>query len=181
MKKYEKVKVMEYVLETSHLLLKYLSLEDAQKIFELSQEKGMKKWIPDQVYTDFQEAKQVIEFLKSHYSAKPNPKSAPFVLGVAIRDTGELIGHVGLSPVGNNVEIGYAIAEKHQGKGYGTEVVTSMSAWCLENLEVPYILGIVDSENKGSCKVLEKAGYTLIEEKIRNAFGREGLCRTYKR
>jgi [ribosomal protein S5]-alanine N-acetyltransferase len=176
----EEIMENKCLVESKNLCLRYFNMDDVVPVFEMSQEEGMKQWIPDQVYADEQEAKEVIEFLMGQYSDKPNPKVGPFVLGVALKDSGELIGHVGLSPARNNVEIGYAIADKHQGKGYGTEVVSTMSKWALENIDIPCILGIVASENLGSCRVLEKSGYELMEEKHTHAFGRECLCRTYR-
>lgn len=169
------------VAETKNLLLRYFTMDDVEKVYLMSIEEGMRNWIPDQVYKDEEESREVIEFLRSQYSDMPNPQKAPFVLGIEIKDSAQLIGHVGLSPYGDNVEIGYAIEDKHQGKGYGTEAVEAMSNWAIEALELPTVLGIVASDNRGSCRILEKAGYELVEEKEKKAFGRLCLCRVYKK
>jgi ribosomal-protein-alanine N-acetyltransferase len=146
----------------------------------MSNENGMKRWIPDQVYPDLETAIEVLEFLMNQYSEKLRPDLFPFVLGVELQKTGELIGHVGLSPVEKKaVEIGYAIEEKHQGKGFATEAVEAISDWALEKLSIPEILGIVDIENASSCSVLEKAGYKFRKEIEKLSFGRVMKCKLY--
>jgi ribosomal-protein-alanine N-acetyltransferase len=171
----------DIVIETDHLFLRHFSVDDLGKVFHMSQETGVRRWIPDQVYEDEAKAEGVIRFLSEQYVQEPNPRKAPYVLGVALKDTHELIGHVGLSGTDDGVEIGYAIEEKYQGKGYATEAVRAMSDWAVSKLSLPHVLGIVAGDNKASCRVLEKAGYVFVEEKEKNAFGRYGLCRIYKK
>jgi len=156
-------------------------MDDVVKVFQMSQEDGMRKWIPDQVYKDESHAKDVINFLCSQYSNKSAPQEKPYVLGVELKKTHELIGHVGLSQTDDGVEIGYAIEDKHQEKGYATEAVSAISDWAFANLNLPAILGIVASENKGSFKVLEKSKFKLVEEKERQYLGKNRLCRIYKK
>jgi [ribosomal protein S5]-alanine N-acetyltransferase len=154
---------MEFLqLETEKLLIRPLSIEDVPTIFRLSREKSLGDWIPDQVYENEKEAAEVIAFLNSQYKPFPAPQKRPFVLGIALRRNQELIGHVGLSPLTEGeVEIGYAIGEKHQKQGYASEAVAALCEWAILNLDIPKINGIVAIENIGSGRVLEKAGFTL--------------------
>lgn len=169
------------VIETDRLVLRPFTLEDVPALYRMSQEDGMAKWIPDQVYEDEEEAKGVVEFLMAQYGEKSTPKEAPYVIGVVLKDTDELIGHVGLSPLGEDVELGYAIAENHHGNGYATEAVEAMTHWALNELGLPSVLGVVDRDNRASWKVLEKVSFQFIDEKVKEAFGREGMCRTYRK
>lgn len=167
------------MIETKYLILRPFILDDTEKVYQMSLEDGLKKWIPDQVYADENESREVLEFLMTCYE-KPDPKVKPFVLGIELKETGELIGHAGLSPLDNSgVEIGYAIEEKHQGKGYATEAVKVISEYGISAFKLDNIAGIVDAENAGSLRVLEKAGYKFVKEEFRDAFGRTGLCRIY--
>ncbi|WP_018248769.1 GNAT family N-acetyltransferase [Orenia marismortui] len=152
------------LIETERLAIRHLLVEDVSKIFLMSQEEGMKKWLPDQVYENEEVAHEVVEFLISQYLEKASPDKAPYVLGVVIKEIKELIGHVGLSPIDEGVEIGYAIEERYQGKGYATEAVKAMSAWALKELEVSNIWGIVDINNTISARVLEKSGYSFVKD-----------------
>lgn len=66
-------------------------------------------------------------------------------------------------------EIGYGIAEDHQGRGYATEAVTAAVAWALEQNRINRVTAEVDRENIASVRVLEKAGFTQT-----GAVGEEG-------
>ncbi len=115
----------------------------------------------------------------SKYQATPCPEKEPFVLAVVLKDTNELIGHVGLSPYDTDIEIGYAISEKQSKNGYATQAVSAISEWALSNLQTNRIFGIVASENKGSSRVLEKAKYLFEDEKKLKYHGQLRICRRY--
>ncbi len=89
----------------------------------------------------------------------------------AIRNaTGEQIGGVGfLFNYGINAhrsEIGYWLAKPFWNQGIGTNVVKVWSDLMLERLHFVRLEALVYQDNKPSCRVLEKAG-----------FSREGLLR----
>jgi len=150
-------------------------MEDAEAIFRMSQEETLKQRIPDQVYDSVEEAAEIAAFLMD----KAKTEEWPFVLGIALQTTGELIGHVGLSPVEEGVEIGYAIAMDHQGKGYATEAVAAFSKWAVNLFSLAGIWAILVMDNHPSKKVLERAGYKYQWEKKKQAFGGEPLCLWY--
>jgi ribosomal-protein-alanine N-acetyltransferase len=154
-------------------------LTDSSQVFHLSQEDGLMKWMPDQVYRDQNEAANVLNYLISKYTAVPHPDKHPFVLAITLSNTDEVIGHVGLSPYKLGIEIGYAIAEGHSRKGFGTQAVLEISNWAKEKLGVAKIYAVVASENAGSIRVLEKAKYQLYDEAIQNYHGKQLLCRRY--
>ena len=58
-----------------------------------------------------------------------------------------------------STEIGYGIAENHQGCGYATEAVTATVAWALEQKEINCVTAEVDKDNIASVRVLEKSGF----------------------
>ncbi len=167
-------------LETKHLAIRPFTSVDTKTIYLLSREKSLGEWIPDQVYEDENEAAEVIDFLISQYSPSPNPKERPFVLAIELKNSGEVIGHVGLSALTEGeVEIGYAIAEAHVGRGYASEAVAAVSQWALFHLDLPSIHGITARENFGSGKVLEKTGYKLESESDHFYLGKIRPCRRY--
>jgi RimJ/RimL family protein N-acetyltransferase len=90
------------------------------------------------------------------------------------------VGHVGLSPLRESVEVGYAIEEQRQGKGLASRAVVAMSEWGLRRFELTHILGIVAADNLASWRVLERAGYELVQEVEGDLHGRHGLIRTYQ-
>ena len=154
------------MISTSRLRLRAFTLTDVPKLFVMSVEEGMRRWIPDQVYRDEQHAEQVVRALVAYTDLVPDPRARPFVLGIEHVETGLLIGHVGLSAARGSVEIGYAIEQKYKGTGLATEAVTAMSAWGLGALGLPEVLGIIALDNAPSRRVLEKAGYVQIGESV---------------
>jgi ribosomal-protein-alanine N-acetyltransferase len=161
--------------------LRYFVPEDALKVFVMSQEPGMRTWLPDQVYESEVRALEVLRYLIEKYRDPGTPSLAPYVLGVCLSDSGELIGHVGLSPLNGQTEVGYAIEDRHQGKGFASQAVRAMSEWALTRCALPRVLGIVATDNAASCKVLQYAGFELIEESMGTLHGRSGLVRTYEK
>lgn len=168
-------------IQATHLTLRPFELEDAAKVFAMSQEPGIRAWIPDQVYEDEPAALEVLRYLITQYQAVVTPAQSPYVLGVCLKGSWELIGHVGLSPLDGLVEIGYAIEEKHQGNGYATQAVTAMTEWGTRDLGLHGILGIVGGGNIASRKVLEHAGFELISEAVGVLHGWRGSIRTYRK
>jgi RimJ/RimL family protein N-acetyltransferase len=124
---------------------------------------------------------RVVRYLLAEGERAEAPRGAPLVLGVARRDTGELIGHVGLSPAYGGVEIGYAIADAHQGLGLATQAVRAMTEWALARFGLDAIDGYVAAENVASCRVLEKAGFVRVDEAARPMHGVTRLVRSYRR
>lgn len=155
--------------------------EDARKIYLLSQESGLRTWLPDQVYDSEEQALKVLLYLIETLRDPGNPALGPYVLGVHFNESNELIGHVGLSPLHGQVEIGYAIEDKHQGKGLATQVVRAMSDSALTRFELPRVLGIVASDNAASCRVLVRAGFVLVEESMGSLHGLERRIRRYEK
>ena len=155
--------------------------EDASKALVMSQESGSRMWLPDQVYENEAGALEAMLYLIEKCHDPGMPSVGPYVLGVCLNDTRELIGHVGLSPFKGEVEIGYAIEDVHQGKGLAAQAVRAMSDWGLARFALPRILGIVSAENVASCRVLQRAGFDLVEEWMGKLHGRSGLIRQYEK
>ncbi len=54
------------MITTSRLLLRPFRISDAPKLFVMSREDGLRRWLPDQVYRDQQHAEQVARALMAH-------------------------------------------------------------------------------------------------------------------
>jgi len=169
----------DLVVRTARLHLCPFTVEDTAKVFAMSREAGMGRWIPNQVYANEQVAREVLDFLIGHYRDATPPTRGPCVLGIRLAATDELIGHVGLNPLPEGVEIGYAIEEARQGNGFATEAVRAMSEWGVVRFSLPRIVGLVAPENTRSCRVLEKAGYRPETEGPRMMHGRIRPARRY--
>jgi ribosomal-protein-alanine N-acetyltransferase len=85
---------------------------------------------------------------------------------IDLLDTGEFIGRAGpWMPEGwPALEIGWAIAPEHQGRGYATEAgrVAQQVAW--ESLRAERLISLVRPGNAASVAVVRKLGGVLHEE-----------------
>jgi RimJ/RimL family protein N-acetyltransferase len=146
-------------LETERLYLRKYTIDDVEKNYLYSQEESRKTGIPNEVYADMQASRENVEFILSTYEKG----GFPYVYIVALKDTDEYIGHASLSEIPEGIEIGYAICEKHQGKGFATEIVTAYAAWGKRELGLEKIYGVIYPDNTASKKVLEKAGFIFAK------------------
>ncbi len=154
---------MNVFFETEHLVVRELEPEDAMRLYENHAEEKVKKWFPNESYADINEAEDAIRFFRNCV----NDNCLPFVLAVQHKETGELIGDTGVSEVEGQpeaIEIGYQICEKYSGKGLATEVLCAMTEYSLSRFHSTISYGRVVHGNMASARVLEKAGYTFVNE-----------------
>jgi len=144
------------VLETQRLYLRKFTLKDVEKDYLYSQEPSRKRGIPNEVYPNKRAAKKHVKDMISWYE-----QDYPCVLAVCRKDTDEYIGHVGLSEIPQGIEVGYAICEACQGKGYATEAVKAFVAWGKTEFGLEKIYGLTVPDNIASQQVLLKAGFAL--------------------
>lgn len=167
-------------LRTPSLVVRPFVPEDAPVLFALSREPSMREWIPSQVYRDGAHAASVLEYLIAQFEAPAHPARGAYVLGVEHRADGELIGHVGLSPFEGEVEIGYAIGERHQGRGFATEAIAAVTGWALATFALPRIVGITAVANIASQRTLARAGFTSAGARRMNFQGEEQEVRVFE-
>jgi RimJ/RimL family protein N-acetyltransferase len=77
----------------------------------------------------------------------------------------ELVGSIGLVTKSDiyrkNIEIGYFLAEEHWGKGIATRAIKAATSYAFKDFDIVRIYAEPFSDNRGSQKALEKAGYSL--------------------
>ena len=154
---------MGMLFETERLIVRKFKAEDAQPLYENHMDEEVGKWFPNECYADPEEARDAIRF----YADCVDHGKLPFVLGVELKETGELIGDAGISEVDGRpgeTEIGYCIGKKYRGKGYATELLRPVSDYVVSRFGISVIWGRVVYGNKASVKVLEKNGYQFVRK-----------------
>jgi RimJ/RimL family protein N-acetyltransferase len=77
----------------------------------------------------------------------------------------ELVGNIGLISKTNiyrkNLEIGFFISENFWGKGIATKAIKAAVSYAFRNFDVVRIFAETFSDNTGSRRALEKAGFSL--------------------
>lgn len=166
---------------TRSLLLRHFVAEDAPRILELNAEPTTARWLPSHAYADLGQAKAALAFLISSYAAPGDPRHGPYVLGVALQGTGQLIGHVGFSPLDGEVEVSYAIAESVRGRGLGTEALHHACDWACRTFGLPGVVAATASRNHASRRVLEKARFAHVGDEVTNFQGAQEAVSRYRR
>ena len=112
-------------------------------------------------------AAQPVEALKEAYTEMLNgclthpAQWAWYAIWMIELQDGTHVGELcfkGLSEEGHT-EIGYGIAEEHQGRGYATEAVSALANWALQQPGVSCVTAETEETNIASQKVLQKAGF----------------------
>lgn len=126
----------------------------------------MRKWIPSQVYRDETHAAEVLTRLISHYESGGDPRKGPLVLGVALKASNKLVGHIGFSPFEGAVEIAYAIERAHQRVGLAAEAARVACHWVTHEYSINTILGVAARANIASRRTLIRTGFVLKGERV---------------
>jgi RimJ/RimL family protein N-acetyltransferase len=95
----------------------------------------------------------------------------------AIDVGGEAVGGMGVflqeDVSRRSAEIGYWLGEAHWGRGIMTQAVRCFTAYAFDAYDLLRLYALVFEWNQPSCRVLEKAGYTL-EGRLRRAVVKDG-------
>ena len=155
----------EVMFETERLIVRRVRDEDAPELYGNHLDDEVRKWFPNECYADPEEALDAIRF----FAGCVDNGHLPYVLGVELKETGELIGDTGISEVEGKpeeTEIGYCIGRKFRGRGYATELLEAISGFVVSRFGIRVIHGRVVHGNEASAKVLEKNGYQFVKEEF---------------
>ncbi|XOV78248.1 MAG: GNAT family N-acetyltransferase [Aestuariibacter sp.] len=98
-------------------------------------------------------------------------------LACVCKESGKIIGFAGLKYVAQlgEVDIGYRFFPEYWGQGLATEVSQLLLHYGRETLKLERIVGIVDTKNQASVRVLEKLGM-VFEKTVRLDFSPDDLA-----
>ena len=146
-------------LETERLRITEFTPDMAQAVQENSVDEDNRRFVPDEVWENAEEAEKTLAFLISQYGTG----SGPLVYPIIVKETKENIGYVQLCPINDGKwEIGYHIAKKYTGQGYATEAVTAFLPAIARQVNIREIYGITLAENKASLAVMRKCGFENV-------------------
>lgn len=143
----------EPILETERLILRPLTVDDAESVFKWNSDPRVTKYMSYSTYTDIS---QTIEWIKSTYDDE-NEWTWAFVL----KDENKVIGSGGIGPSDKMQSywgIGYNIHYDYWHKGYCTEAMKAIIDFAHNTLDVNKICSCHAVDNPRSGKVMEKCG-----------------------
>jgi [ribosomal protein S5]-alanine N-acetyltransferase len=153
-------------LETERLILRKLTLDDAQDMFEYAQDSEIARlglWQP------FYTLQDSIDDLNSVLEGYAQGKMMTWAM--EHKEDRKMIGRLVLGhyePDDARADLGYAMNRRYWGKGYATEAIRRVVKFGFEELSLNRIGAVVLPENIASIRVLEKAG--LKFEGVRREF-----------
>ncbi|WP_367989918.1 GNAT family N-acetyltransferase [Vibrio sp. NTOU-M3] len=148
-------------IETSRLIMQQISENEWPLFQNLHQDEDVIRYAFD---------KPSVQEIRERFESRlPEWKwGSTHWLCLVIKDKNskECIGITGLvisEKFGHTVEVGYLLKKAFHGQGYGTESLVGLIEHTQENYPVSEINAIVTDGNLPSCKLLEKAGFVLVE------------------
>jgi ribosomal-protein-alanine N-acetyltransferase len=97
------------------------------------------------------------EWIAKHAERLENEQE--IVFGIVVRDSGELVGVMGLVPKKyDRAEIGYWIGVPYWGRGYATEAARAVIGYAFEQLGFNRVEASHFARNPASGRVMQKAG-----------------------
>jgi RimJ/RimL family protein N-acetyltransferase len=144
------------ILETERLILRYLTADDAEFMFELLNEPSFVQNIGDRGVRTLEDARAYI----LNGPVASYAKNGFGLYLVALKKTNESIGMCGLIKREglNDVDIGYAFLPRFWSKGYAVESARATKEYARDVIGLKRLVAITDPANEGSIRVLEKIG-----------------------
>ena len=147
---------MKQILETKRLVLRELTVEDADFILQLLNEPAFILFIGDRGVRTQDEARAYIE-----KNITPSYEKNGFGLYlVEMKEVATPLGICGLINRDDlpDIDIGYAFLEAYRGNGYATESAEAIMDFGRTVVGLKRIVGITAVDNQSSINVLEKVG-----------------------
>ena len=104
---------------------------------------------------------QTVDFLHRKLASQRALPRAEYELAVALKETGRVIGGVGLRvsrPQHFAGDMGYVFDPQYWGRGYCTEAAGALLEFGLRDLNLHRIYATCDPDNRASARVMEKIG-----------------------
>jgi RimJ/RimL family protein N-acetyltransferase len=132
---------------------------------------------PDVIAQCFDEPAEPELLQKFQSRLQPWYKDASHWLCLVIRrlDTGKAIGVTGMCMAEGRAEVGYLLLPRFYGQGFGTESLQALIEWAANTQVVSRFKAVVTEGNIASERVLQKAGFKLVEM-VPEAHSISGKC-----
>lgn len=91
-----------------------------------------------------------------------------FQLGIALRESDQLIGDCALKISGDKAEVGITISHHFQQRGFANEALSRLVTYLFDHKKVRWILGIADERNDASIRMLTSVGFVHQRQLTQN-------------
>jgi len=153
-------------LETERLIIRPLTISDAESLQVICSDKEVMRYLPEDVMT-LDDVREIIQWLQECYLKNTPEDIIKFTVGVEHQDTGTLIGWCGLGPLEyepSKIELFCGIARRFWSRGYATESCRAMLDYGYTVIGLDSIAAVVHPDNTASRRVIEKTGFIFREQ-----------------
>ncbi len=148
-------KQLAVVLETERLILRHLTIDDADAVFAVIGDPDTMEFYP-QKFTREDAAGWINRSLERYR------RDGYGLFAVVLKSTGEFVGTCGLvrqEVEGESMlEVGYHFRRDHWGHGHATEAARGCMDYAFGHLQVEKVVSLILSENVPSQRVAERNG-----------------------
>lgn len=146
---------MKKILETERLLLREITLNDKEALFQLHTDPAVQKYTGEPLVESIEEMERAIQTRISDYVKYGYGRWATF-----LKEEMQFIGWAGLAylPEFDEIDLGYRFSPQYWGKGYATEASRAILTYGFDALKLERIIAIAMKGNGASIRVMEKVG-----------------------
>ena len=158
-------------LTTDRLALSPFTLDDVEAAFEYFRDLEVMHFSFNGPHAS---RKTTEEFIQANISRQDRLGFSIWAVAKSVR--GDLIGMCGLAEFGHGVssiELAYRLRRDRWGRGYATETGQAAVNHTFNKLGLDRLIAAVERENRPSIHVLEKCGFTFVED--REIAGKDAL------
>lgn len=152
-------------LETARLIIRDVNPEDEVPFVEMASDGSLndigfdrdcKEWMGSWI----EEAKMLAD--------ADNPAAEYLAYAIVLKEKEMVIGSIGCSYYDEFQETGitYFIGAKYRGHGYAAEAAKAYIDYFFQHYDISKLIATVREENISSWKVIEKAGFALVDRKL---------------
>lgn len=145
------------VIETERLILRRITNDDANEIFELRSNPETMKYIPRPLVKTTEDALEHVAMIEEKIVT-----NVGINWGITLKGNSKVLGIIGyyrIQPENHRAEIGYMLFPDFHGKGIISEALKRLIAYGFDDLKLHSIEAVIDPENAASEKVLQKCGF----------------------
>lgn len=155
------------IIETSRLILRGVTTEDANDMFKYLSDIDVVKPMGLEPFKTIKDVWDEISWYKSIYD-----EGTGIRWGITLKDSGKVIGSCGFLNMLKKhcrAEIGYELSKDYWGKGIASEALEAVVKYGYDQFQLERIEALIEPANLASQKLVERQG-----------FKKEGLLRHYE-
>jgi ribosomal-protein-alanine N-acetyltransferase len=146
-------------LETTRLVLRGITQEDAPEIFKNFSDPEITKWFFEEPLTELIQVQEIIAKFNQSFTEMNG-----LTWAIILRENGEFIGTCGYDNLetSHHGEIGFDLSKDYWGKGLMTEALSAILDYGFAQLDFSRVEADIFSNNLRAKRVLEKLGFHLV-------------------